>query len=160
MAKPNQKIIENDYSDFICRLNLGIVVAQFNRHVTDIMLKGCVDYLYSKKIKPKQLVICKVPGAFEIPKACDWLCRKKEIDGIITLGAVIQGETRHFDYVCSESARAIMDLNLKYTIPVSYGILTCNTEEQAYERAGGKHGNKGVDSARAVLDMIKLKRSL
>ena len=160
MAKPNQKIVETDYSGFIGNLNLAIVVAQFNSHITDRLLTGCVDFLKSKSMREEQLTICKVPGAFEIPKAALWFCHKKGIDGIITLGAVIQGGTRHFDYVCTESAKGIMDLNLRYDIPISYGILTCNTEEQAFERAGGNHGNKGADSARAVLDMIALKRML
>lgn len=160
MAKPDIEINKHYYSGFAGNLRVGIVVSVFNREITDLLLQGAIGCLTECGIQKEQMIVLKVPGAFEIPKACDWLCRKKNTDGIVTLGAVIRGETPHFDYVCSESARGIAELNLKYEIPLSYGILTCNSREQALERAGGSYGNKGAHAARAMLDMIKIRHEL
>lgn len=158
MAKSKVILEEKDYSQFIDRIHVAVIVAQFNSSITDLLLNGARQFLKQRGMTEDRIHIYKVPGAFEIPGLCAWLCKAGKIDGIVTLGAVIQGGTRHFDYVCAESARGIMECNLKYSLPVSYGILTCQTEEQAFERAGGELGNKGVDAARAVLDMIKIKK--
>lgn len=158
MAKSQTVLVEADYSVFIDRIHIAVIVSQFNSSVTDLLLEGSVQFLKQRGMTDNRIHIYKVPGAFEIPGVCAWLCKAGKMDGIVTLGTVIQGGTRHFDYVCAESARGIMECNLKYSIPVSYGILTCQTEAQAYERAGGECGNKGVDAARAVLDMIKIKK--
>ena len=158
MAKSKVVLEEKDYSSFIDRIHIAIVVSQFNSSVTDLLLEGTLQFLKKCGMTDNRIHIHKVPGAFEIPGLCAWICKAGKMDGIATLGAVIQGGTRHFDYVCTESARGIMDCNLKYSIPVSYGILTCQTEKQAFERAGGACGNKGIDAARAVLDMIQIKK--
>ena len=158
MAKSKVVLEEKDYSSFIDRVQVAVVVSQFNSPVTDRLLEGAMQFLKGRGMADSRIHVYKVPGAFEIPGLCAWLCKSGKMDGIVTLGAVIQGGTRHFDYVCTESARGIMECNLKYAIPVSYGILTCQTESQAMERAGGECGNKGIDAARAVLDMIKIKK--
>lgn len=158
MAKSKVVMVEADYSAFINRIHIAVVVSQFNSSVTDLLLKGALEFLKQRGMTDDRIHIHKVPGAFEIPGLCAWLCKAGKMEGIITLGAVIQGGTRHFDYVCTESARGIMECNLRFSIPVSYGILTCETEAQAFERSGGECGNKGIDAARAVLDMIKIKK--
>ena len=161
MAISDFNKLNMDYSDIITpELKLAIVKAEFNSNITNLLLKGAEELLTSQGIIEDQITIYKVPGAFEIPILCEQLCKKKSVDGVITLGAVIRGETSHYDYVCSESARGIMNVGLKYAIPVSFGILTCENDKQAYDRAGGKYGNKGSDSAIAVLEMLKIYKDL
>ena len=113
MAKSKVVLEEKDYSTFIGRIHIAVVVAQFNSPVTDLLLDGAVRFLKQRGMKESQIHIYKVPGAFEIPGLCSWICKAGKMEGIVTLGAVIQGGTRHFDYVCTESARGIMECNLK-----------------------------------------------
>jgi len=161
MAIPNFNKQNINYSNIITpELKLAIVKAEFNSKITDLLLKGAEELLISQGIVKEQIMVFQVPGAFEIPSLCERLCQNKSADGIITLGAVIRGETSHYDYVCSESARGIMNVGLKYSIPVSFGILTCENETQALDRAGGKYGNKGEDSAITVLEMLKIYKDL
>jgi len=110
-------------------------------------------------VPEEQIEISRVPGAFELPLGAQWLAKDLSIDGVIAIGVVIQGETRHFDFVCSGTTQGIMDVNLKFDKPVSFCLLTDNTEQQSIDRAGGKHGNKGVEAAVTVLKMIQLKRT-
>jgi 6,7-dimethyl-8-ribityllumazine synthase len=101
-----------------------------------------------------------VPGAFELPLGAQFMCEYTEIDGAIAIGVVIQGETRHFDFVCDGATKGIMDVNLKYNVPVAFCLLTDNTLQQSIDRSGGIHGNKGVECAIACLKMVALKKSL
>lgn len=161
MGKHKTVINIEEYKSMANRnLKLAIVVSLFNSHITDLLLKGSLDFLKGAGFRDEDISVYKVPGAFEIPAVCDRIISKNKVNGIITLGAVIKGDTNHYDYVCSESARGIMDLSMKYKTPVSYGILTCNNEKQALDRAGGKCGNKGIDSAKAVLDLIRLNEQI
>jgi 6,7-dimethyl-8-ribityllumazine synthase len=109
-------------------------------------------------VQESNIQIHHVPGAFELPLGAQWLAQNDKIDGIIAIGVVIQGETRHFDFVCSGTTQGIVDVTLKYNKPVGFCLLTDNTEQQSIDRAGGKHGNKGVEAAVTVLRMIDLKR--
>ncbi|EKD28242.1 MAG: 6,7-dimethyl-8-ribityllumazine synthase [uncultured bacterium] len=150
-----------DYTSLVkSDINLAVIKASFNSKITQFLWEGCMEFLFSAGFKESQITLFEVPGAFEIPPLCAHLCRNGKYNGIITLGAVIRGETSHYDYVCNESARGIMEVAIKYSIPVSFGILTCENFDQAFDRAGGRAGNKGVDSAKAVLDMIKIYRSV
>ena len=97
-----------------------------------------------------------VPGSFELPLGAQWLIESKQVDAVLCLGCVIQGETRHFDFICSSVAKGIVDLNLKFSKPVIFGVLTTDNQEQALERAGGKHGNKGTEAAVTALQMLSL----
>lgn len=139
---------------------IGIVVSEWNDHITSKLLEGAVQTLLENGVPEKQIEVARVPGAFELPLAAQWMTQKNAIDGVIAIGVVIQGETRHFDFVCSGTTQGIMDVNLKSDKPVSFCLLTDNTEQQSIDRAGGKHGNKGVEAAVTVLKMIELKRKL
>lgn len=136
---------------------IGIVVAEWNTAVTGALLAGAVAHLQSVGVKEKNIIIHHVPGSFELPLGAQFLAAQKNIDAVITLGCVIQGETRHFDFICNACAQGVMDVGLAFNIPVVFGVLTTNTQEQAMDRAGGKHGNKGVEAAETALKMLNLK---
>lgn len=139
---------------------IGIVVSEWNGHITSKLLEGAVETLLGAGVKEANLRIQQVPGAFELPLGAQWFAQDEQIDGIIAIGVVIQGETRHFDFVCSGTTQGIVDVTLKYNKPVGFCLLTDNTEQQSIDRAGGKHGNKGVEAAVTVLKMIELKRNI
>lgn len=135
---------------------VAIVVARFNEFITKQLLEGAVDTLLRHGVKESDIEVTWVPGSFEIPMAAQKIARSKKADAIITLGAVIRGETPHFDYVCGESAKGIAQVALQTGVPVAYGIITAENTEQAIERAGLKQGNKGRDSAMTALEMANL----
>lgn len=138
--------------------SIGIVVSEWNGHITSKLLEGAVETLLGAGVKESNLKIKQVPGAFELPLGAQWFAQDDQIDGIIAIGVVIQGETRHFDFVCSGTTQGIVEVTLKYNKPVGFCLLTDNTEQQSIDRAGGKHGNKGVEAAVTVLKMIELKK--
>jgi 6,7-dimethyl-8-ribityllumazine synthase len=137
--------------------SIGIVVSEWNGHITSRLLEGAMETLLNAGVKESNIHIKQVPGAFELPLGAQWLAQDEKIDGIIAIGVVIQGETRHFDFVCSGTTQGIVDVTLKYNKPIGFCLLTDNTEQQSIDRAGGKHGNKGVEAAVTVLRMIELK---
>jgi len=141
-------------------LRIAIVAARFNHFVVDKLLAGAVDTLTQAGISTQDLDIVRVPGAFEIPLAARKLCQSRNYDAVITLGAVIRGGTPHFDYVAGECARGVSDAARDSGLPVIFGVLTCDDMEQATERSGGKHGNKGADAALAAIEMADLLRKL
>lgn len=136
---------------------IGIVVSEWNEHITSKLLDGAKATLLDAGVKEENIIISVVPGAFELPLGAQWLLETGTIDGVVAIGVVIQGETRHFDFVCSGTTQGIVDVTLKYNKPVGFCLLTDNTEQQSIDRAGGKHGNKGVEAAVTVLRMIALK---
>ncbi|HPG74379.1 MAG TPA: 6,7-dimethyl-8-ribityllumazine synthase, partial [Bacteroidales bacterium] len=136
---------------------VGIVVSEWNKDVTYKLLEGAVETLIQQQVSDDAVKIVYVPGSYELPLAAQWLIEGYACDAVICLGCVIQGETRHFDFICESVARGIMDLNLKHNIPVIFGVLTTNTQQQALDRAGGIYGNKGVEAAYAALKMMGLK---
>lgn len=138
---------------------IGVVVAQFNSHITQELEKGALEELIRKGVSPQKIQLVRVPGAYEIPLVAQMLIQRG-CNGIIGLGAVIRGETPHFDYVCAGSERGCMDVQLKTGVPVIFGVLTVNTLEQAKERIGGKHGHKGVEAAETLARMVCLTRLL
>ncbi|MBK9192625.1 MAG: 6,7-dimethyl-8-ribityllumazine synthase [Crocinitomicaceae bacterium] len=140
---------------------IGIVVSEWNGDITGNLLKGAVQTLESAGVKKENIVVKYVPGAFELPIGCQWLAENDEdLDGMIAIGCVIQGDTRHFDFVCSGATEGIMNVMLEYNIHISFCLLTDNTKEQSIDRSGGKHGNKGVEAAVSCLKMIALFDSL
>jgi 6,7-dimethyl-8-ribityllumazine synthase len=139
--------------------NIGIVTSQFNDDVTDKLLAGALAELQKMGVKSEQIIQIHVPGAYEIPLAAKWLL-EKNCDGIIALGAVIRGETSHYDYVCSAVERGCSMLQLEYSRPIVFGVLTTNDEEQAINRVGGLHGHKGVEAAHVLIEMLNLKARL
>ncbi len=134
----------------------AIVVARFNEFITKQLLEGALDTLLRHGVKESDIEVTWVPGSFEIPMAAQKIARGKKVDAIIALGAVIRGETPHFDYVCGESAKGIAQVALQTGVPVAYGIITAENTEQAIERAGLKQGNKGRDAAMTALEMANL----
>jgi 6,7-dimethyl-8-ribityllumazine synthase len=135
---------------------IGIVVARFNSFISEKLLDGALDSLVRSGVNTDDIVVARVPGAFEIPLAAQRMARSGKYDAVICLGAVIRGATPHFDYVAGEVAKGTAQVMLDVSIPVLFGVLTTETIEQAIERAGTKAGNKGSDVAIAALEMINL----
>jgi 6,7-dimethyl-8-ribityllumazine synthase len=134
----------------------AIVVSRFNSFVTDRLLEGALDALTRHGADDGRIDIYRVPGAFEIPLAAKLLSKKKDVDGVICLGAVIKGGTPHFHYVASEVTKGIAAASLEAEKPIAFGILTTESVEQAVERAGTKGGNKGYDAAMSAIEMVNL----
>lgn len=141
-------------------LKIGIVAARFNELITSRLLSGALDGLSRHGADEEQIDVAWVPGAFEIPLAASKLAKSGRYDAVICLGAVIRGATSHYDYVCSEVSKGIAAVSLASGIPVLFGVLTCDTLEQAIERAGCKAGNKGYDCAEGAIEMANLLRQL
>jgi 6,7-dimethyl-8-ribityllumazine synthase len=141
-------------------LRIGIVVSEWNSKITDSLKNACVDYFLENGFSEKQLLIKQVPGSFELPLGAQYLIELEDTDAVCCLGCVIKGETPHFDFISEAVALKIADLNLRYNRPVSFGVITANTDEQAVDRAGGKKGNKGEEAAIAALKMLVLKHEL
>ena len=141
-------------------MRIGVVVAEWNIAITGALRDGAINTLLENGVLEKDIVLHYVPGSFELTMGAQFLCDDNSIDAVITLGCVIQGETRHFDFICNAVAHGVTNVSLKYNKPVIFGVLTPNTLQQAEDRAGGKHGNKGDEAAVTVLKMIALKSRL
>ncbi len=142
------------------KMIIGIVVSQWNNNVTDNLLKGAKETLLDLNLDESNIIINNVPGTFELPLAAQYLLEYTNVQGVIALGSVVQGETKHFDFVCDGATNGLMNVSLKYNKPVIMGILTDNNLQQAIDRSGGKHGNKGVECAVACVKMIALKKQI
>jgi 6,7-dimethyl-8-ribityllumazine synthase len=140
-------------------LRFAIVVSRFNSAITDRLLEGAVDALKNSGAAHGDVEVVHVPGAFELPLAAKKLATG-EYDALIAIGCVIRGETSHYDYVCSETARGIQLAQMDTGVPIIFCVLTCETQEQAEARAGGEHGNKGYDSGLAAIEMARLSQRL
>ena len=139
---------------------IAIIAARFNESIVERLVSGAVDALKRLGADEGQLHLVRVPGAFELPLAAQRLAKARQVDGIVALGAVIRGATPHFDYVCSECASGLGRVSLEYDMPVGFGVLTCDTIEQAVERSGTKAGNKGADAAMAMVEMLSILHQL
>lgn len=135
---------------------IAIVVSKFNEDITQALLDGALERLTELQFDDEHVRICRVPGAIEIPLIAKQFALKGEYAAIITLGAVIRGETSHYDYVCDQVARGCMKVSLKFNIPVIFGVLTTENVEQAQDRVGGAHGHKGRDAVDCAFEMIEL----
>lgn len=138
---------------------VGIVVSEWNDSITSNLLAGAKKALLENGVPEENILIRWVPGAFELPLGCQMILDNTDVDGVIAIGVVIQGETRHFDFVCQGATEGIMQVNLEYNSPVSFCLLTDNTIQQSIDRSGGIHGNKGTECAIACMKMIALKKS-
>ena len=134
----------------------GLVVAEWNKEITDTLAQGAYDTLIKHGAKPENIYRNTVPGSFELTLGAQFLAQRPDIDAVICLGVVIKGETKHDDYICHAVASGITNVALKYNKPIIFGLVTTNDEQQAWDRAGGKHGNKGVEAAAAAIQMMGL----
>ncbi|MDR2938630.1 MAG: 6,7-dimethyl-8-ribityllumazine synthase [Prevotellaceae bacterium] len=141
-------------------MRFGIVVSEWNTEVTRKLLDGAYNTLIKYEAKEKNIAVKWVPGSFELPLGAQLMAESNKFDAIICLGCVIQGETRHFDFICSSVSQAIMNLGLEYNLPFIFGVLTPNNQEQAQDRAGGKHGNKGDEAALTAIKMVGLQQTI
>jgi 6,7-dimethyl-8-ribityllumazine synthase len=137
-------------------LRIGLIVSQWNKEITHALYKGAVETLISHGVKDQDIITFHVPGSFELPFGASKMIDKHAPDAVIVIGSVIQGETKHFDFVCQATAQGVMDLNIQTQTPVIFCVLTDNTLQQAQDRSGGKHGNKGVEAAVAAIQMATL----
>ena len=141
-------------------LKFGIVVSRFNDFISEHLLSGALDVLIRHGAGDGDIEVIRVPGAFEIPQAARKMAQSKKYDALICLGAVIRGSTPHFDYIAAEVSKGVAMIGLESEIPVTFGVLTTDTIEQAIERAGSKAGNKGGDAALSAIEMANLYREM
>ncbi len=132
----------------------GIVVAEWNTEITGALFSGAMETLLQHGAKRDNIISKSVPGTFELALGAQWLASNPEIDAVICIGCVIHGETPHFDYICQAVSYGITEVGLKFNKPVIFGVLTTNTQQQALDRAGGKHGNKGDEAAATAIKML------
>lgn len=137
-------------------MKFGIVISRFNSFIGESLLEGAIDTIVRHGGSEKDIEVVRVPGAFELPIAAQRMARKKKYDAIIALGVVIRGGTPHFDYVAGEATKGLSTVSLNEDVPVSFGILTVDSIEQAIERAGTKMGNKGHEAAMSAIEMVNL----
>ena len=142
------------------QIKVGIVCARFNEFIVSKLLGGCEDTLLRHGVQAEDISVAWVPGAFEIPLIASKMAKSGKYDAVIALGAVIRGNTSHYDYVCSEVSKGIAAVALESGIPVMFGVLTTDTIEQAIERAGTKAGNKRAECAQGAIEMVNLIRAL
>lgn len=140
------------------RMKFGIVVAEWNGKITQTLYEGAYQALLDYECQEKNIVSSFVPGSIELTKGAGFLAEDEAMDAVICLGAVIEGETRHFDYVCQSVTYGITQLNLMYPIPFIFGVLTTKNEKQALDRAGGQYGNKGTEAAFTAIKMAALRK--
>jgi 6,7-dimethyl-8-ribityllumazine synthase len=150
----NIKTIEGDFSG--SQANYSLVVGRWNSFVVEHLLAGAIDALRRHGVDEKHITIVRAPGAFEIPLVCKKVADSGSADAIIALGAVIRGGTPHFEYVAGECTKGIAQVSMEYGLPISFGVLTVDSIEQAVERAGTKAGNKGEEAAMSALEMVSL----
>jgi 6,7-dimethyl-8-ribityllumazine synthase len=141
-------------------MRFGIVISDWNKDVTRLLLDGAIKILKKHGTAEDNIVVRHVPGSFELTLGAQFLAEYDDVDAIICLGCIIQGETPHFDYICQGVVHGITQLNLDYNIPFIFGVLTTETHLQASERAGGKHGNKGDEAAVTAIKMAALQREM
>ena len=156
MASSEKNLSKHSHKNLqdISDKTFALIVSEWNEEVTEALYRGAVDTLL-KNGASEQLIIRKnVPGSFELSLGAQWMAQKPEVDAVICLGCVIQGETKHFDFICDAVAHGLTQVGLKYNKPVIFGVLTPNNQQQALDRAGGVHGNKGDEAAITAIKML------
>lgn len=156
----NLSVYEGSEVKSAAAFKFAIVWAEWNHEITHALYKGAFDTLVKHGAKAENILVKTVPGSFELTLGAQLMAEVKDVDAVIALGCVIQGETRHFDFICDAVANGITNLNIKYNKPVIFGVLTPDTMQQAIDRAGGKHGNKGDEAAITAIKMLHLKTSI
>ena len=141
-------------------MTFGIVLAEWNIDITGALYEGAYNTLIKHGVKEDNVLKKFVPGSFELTMGAQLMLEYTDVDAVIVLGCVIQGETKHFDYICQGVTQGVTQLNMEYNTPVIFGVLTTNTLQQAKDRAGGKHGNKGDEAAVTAIKMVEMKNNL
>ncbi len=152
------RVIEGNYSGK--NLRFGIVVSRFNEFVTKALLEGALNELRRSGVLDTAIKVVWVPGAYEIPLACQTLCQSEKPDAFLALGCIIRGETTHYEHMAQSVSDGIQKIALEHNIPIGFGVITAENTAQAVDRAGGKHGNKGRDAAKSALEMIQVLKQL
>ncbi len=162
MATVNNNLSDYDINSIpnANEMVFGIVVSEWNEKITNGLLEGAYSTLIKNGASENNIIVKHIPGTFELPLGAQSLFEKTNVDAVICLGSVIQGETKHFDYVCEGAALGIKDVALKYNKPTIFGVLTDNTLQQAIDRSGGKHGNKGDEAAVTAIKMEDFQKGL
>ncbi len=160
MSTSNLSVYDPEKVPDAKEMRLGIVVSDWNQKVTWSLLEGAVTTLRKHGAAKKNIIVKHVPGAFELTLGAQFLAEYDDLDAVICLGCVIQGDTPHFTYICQGVTQGITQLNMEYNIPFIFGVLTTNTLQQAIDRAGGKHGNKGDEAAVTAIKMAALQREI
>jgi 6,7-dimethyl-8-ribityllumazine synthase len=161
MAAKNKDLSKHDVSRVppAKGMRFGIVVSEWNTNITEALYLGAYETLLNCGALPKDIFRADVPGSFELTLGAQLIAQQKQVDAVICIGCVIQGETRHFDFICDAVANGITQLNIKLNLPVIFGVLTTNNMAQAAARAGGRHGNKGVEAAVSAIKMVALQKN-
>lgn len=153
-AKKNLSTYSSGNISDVSGKKFALVVSEWNSEVTEALYAGALDTLLKHGAKKENIIRKNVPGSFELSLGAQWMAEQQEIDAVIALGCVIQGETRHFDFICQAVADGLTQVGLKFNKPVIFGVLTPSTQLQALDRAGGKHGNKGDEAAITAIKML------
>lgn len=160
MKKTNLSEVAVRLPQHLHRYRIALITADWNPEVTHALRDGAIDYLVEQGLEKENLDLHTVPGAFELPLAAKWAATRKDIDAVICFGCIVQGETPHFEYISQACAQGIMNVNLSTDKPIIFGVLTTLDQQQALERAGGKHGNKGIEAAATALTMLAVKQHM
>jgi 6,7-dimethyl-8-ribityllumazine synthase len=153
-AHKNLNVFSNRNLGDVADKKFAIVVAEWNEEITELLYNGAYSILLNEGVKDENIIRKNVPGSFELSLGAQYMAQWKEIDAVICLGCVVRGDTPHFEYICQAVAQGITEVGLKYNKPVIFGVITVNTMEQATERAGGIHGNKGTEAAITAIKML------
>jgi len=161
MATANKNLSDYDKNAIpdAKQFRFGIVVSEWNSNITEGLYQGALDTLIDCGVQEDNIARLDVPGSFELIYGCKKM-QEHMVDAVIAIGSVIQGETKHFDFVCDGVTQGIKDLNVQHETPVIFCVLTDNTEQQAIDRSGGKHGNKGTEAAIAAIKMAEIRRTM
>jgi 6,7-dimethyl-8-ribityllumazine synthase len=160
MATKNLSEYDSTSVPSASEMKFGIVVAEWNYEITGALAQGAIDTLTKHGARDENIIVKHVPGTFELTLGAQYLAEFSNVDAIIVLGCVIQGETRHFDFICAGVTQGITSLNIKYNKPFIFGVLTTGNQQQALDRAGGKLGNKGDEAAVTAIKMLALRNDL
>ncbi|NKI27708.1 6,7-dimethyl-8-ribityllumazine synthase [Arenibacter sp. 6A1] len=155
-ANKNLSVYDKNTIPNASKFRFGIVVAEWNPAITEGLYNGAIEALLDCGAQAENIIRWNVPGSFELTYGCKKMAKTQEVDAVIAIGSVIQGETKHFDFVCSATAQGIKDLNVQLDVPVIFCVLTDNNMQQSLERSGGIHGNKGTEAAIAAIKMVTL----
>lgn len=159
-ANKNLSVFATEGLPNVSQRKFAIVVAEWNSEVTEALYEGAYHTLLQYGAVAPNIIRCNVPGSYELSLGAQWSAQQVDIEAIICLGCVIQGETRHFDFICNAVASGLTEVSLKYNKPVIFGVLTPDNQQQALDRAGGKHGNKGDEAAMTAIKMLGLAEQL